>query len=77
MYGYHAVPLGEILLAETERGVCWMGPVPMQDRAAAFEKMKKHWPEASFFESTDENSKHAAHIFRIWRGAAMQKKVTA
>ena len=31
-YGYHPTPLGDILIAQTERGICWLGFVVDEDR---------------------------------------------
>lgn len=73
-YGYHPSPLGEVLIAQTEHGVCWMGFVPLQDRAAAFEKMQNHWPAAEFREEADKTVEAATHLFRIWKGQGNAKE---
>lgn len=73
-YGYHATPLGEVLIALTKQGICWMGFIPMRDRMAAFEKMKRHWPQARFFESVEETEDSATHLFRIWKGGGDTKE---
>lgn len=68
VYGYHPSPIGEILIAQTEIGVCWLGFVVDEDREATFRRMNAHWPRARFREDNDATEKPAAHVVRIWGG---------
>lgn len=67
-YGFHPTPLGEILVAETARGVCYLGFLVGQDRAVPVARMKKHLPHADFAANDSGTADAAAHIMRIWSG---------
>lgn len=67
-YGYHPSPIGEILIAQTDVGVCWLGFVVEEDRAETFRKMTAHWPMANFTEDTARTEIAAVHVMRIWGG---------
>jgi AraC family transcriptional regulator of adaptative response/methylated-DNA-[protein]-cysteine methyltransferase len=67
-YGYHSSPIGEILVARTDVGVCWLGFVIDEDRAEPFRRMNRHWPKARFEPSQDETKEAALHVLRIWKG---------
>lgn len=67
-YGYHASPIGEILVGQTQVGVCWLGFVVDNDRNVPFKEMQRHWPYARYRQSEQETREAAEHILRIWRG---------
>jgi AraC family transcriptional regulator of adaptative response/methylated-DNA-[protein]-cysteine methyltransferase len=67
-YGYHVSPLGDILVAQTDIGLCWMGFVVNDDRSIPFTEMKSHWPKARLIADTDATKKVADHAIRIWQG---------
>lgn len=68
VYGYHPTPLGEILVAQTARGVCYLGFLVGQDRAVPLARMKKHLPHAAYRHDDAALAGTAAHIMRIWAG---------
>jgi AraC family transcriptional regulator of adaptative response/methylated-DNA-[protein]-cysteine methyltransferase len=67
-YGYHPSPVGEILVACTNIGVCWLGFVVDQDRDVPFREMRRHWPNAAFSFNERATIEAAEHIMRIWSG---------
>ncbi|MFA5591779.1 MAG: methylated-DNA--[protein]-cysteine S-methyltransferase [Micavibrio sp.] len=67
-YGYHPSPIGEIIVAQTQKGVCWIGFVIGGNRGGSFEKMQKHWPKARMTEDAGATKPAADHVLRIWRG---------
>lgn len=67
-YGYHATPIGEILVGQTEIGVCWMGFVIDEDRSVPYQEMQRHWPKAAFVQNENITAKAAKHILTIWQG---------
>lgn len=71
-YGYHASPLGEILVGITPRGVCWLGFLVNEDRAVPFRRMEKHWPRAQFAQDEKATAPAAEQILSIWRGRGDQ-----
>ena len=68
VYGYHSSPVGEILVACTPIGVCWLGFVVDQDRDVPFREMQRHWPNAKFVTDERATQDAAEHIMRIWSG---------
>ena len=73
-YGYHPTPLGEILVGETGRGVCYLGFLVDRDRAVPLTRMKKHLPHADYIADDDATAAAAAHIMRIWGGRGDRNK---
>lgn len=67
-YGFHPSPIGDILVACTKVGVCWLGFVVDQARDVPVHKMRRHWPHAQFHEDADATAQPARHILSIWRG---------
>jgi AraC family transcriptional regulator, regulatory protein of adaptative response / methylated-DNA-[protein]-cysteine methyltransferase len=57
-YGFHATPFGNCLLGSTERGICWLSFLSVQDdENAALSEMKAFWFNSVIqenFESTKE-----------------------
>lgn len=49
-YGFHPSPFGECLLGLTHRGICHLGFVTGEDRAAALGQLRQLWPEARLAE---------------------------
>lgn len=67
-YGYHSSPIGDILVGQTDIGVCWLGFVVGEDKAVPFLEMKRHWPNAQMVEDAAATMESAARILRIWQG---------
>ena len=61
-YGFTATPFGEVLIAETKRGVCHLSFVD-QGRNAAHEVLKSQWPNAKRRRDDARIAKLAAKIF--------------
>jgi AraC family transcriptional regulator of adaptative response/methylated-DNA-[protein]-cysteine methyltransferase len=73
-YGYHPSPLGEIMVAQTELGVCYLGFLMQEDRRAPEEKMHRYLPHAEYVHDDRAVAGTAEHILRIWRGQGDRKK---
>jgi len=67
-YGFHPSPLGELMVGQTERGVCYLGFLVDEDRSAPVQKMKKHFPHASFVANDNDVSPAVQKILAIWNG---------
>lgn len=75
-YGFHETPVGQALIAQSGAGLCWVGFVLDQDQNTAIQKMKNHWPKASFNEDGNATAESASQILRIWRGqGAVDRKI--
>lgn len=73
-YGYCASPIGDILVAQTQVGVCWLGFVMEEDRTVPFKEMQCHWPKANFVQDEDATRAASEHILRIWQGKGDQNR---
>ena len=73
-YGFHASPLGEIMVAQTELGVCYLGFLMQEDRNVPVERMKRYLPNATYKHDDKIVEATADHILRIWRGEGDRKK---
>lgn len=67
-YGFHPTPIGEIMVGQTPRGVCFLGFLVDQDRNVPFLKMKDHLPHAEYVANDNATQEAAASIMAIWRG---------
>ena len=62
-YGFHETPLGECLLATTERGICGLSFVQNNDRETAFLELKNKWANAQFVENQEYTEGVVQQIF--------------
>lgn len=67
-YGFHPTPMGDVLIAQTERGICWLGFVVAGDRGVPMQRLRKYWSRAQFIEDVKEVAPSAQKIINIWRG---------
>lgn len=72
-YGYHPTPLGDILIAQTARGICWLGFVVDEDRDVPMRRLLAYWPQAEFIKDEKATAPSAGRIMDIWRGAETSK----
>ena len=63
VYGFHATPYGECLLASTDRGICFLAFVTGEGRDAALKILKDEWRNANFIEDTTRTLPHIEAIF--------------
>lgn len=72
-YAYHPTPVGDVLIAETEKGLCWLGFIVDEDRAPALEHMKRRWCNADLIEDVEATATTAKKIISIWNGTETGK----
>lgn len=60
-YSFTESPFGDILVASTEKGICYMAFY--EDETIAFQTIKNHFPNAHFIQMTDLIQQNALHIF--------------
>lgn len=68
-YGYHPTPLGDVLIAQTERGLCWLGFIVDGDKDVPMQRLRRDWPKAALREDVAATRPTAEKIMAIWRGA--------
>lgn len=71
-YGFHPTILGDMLVAQTARGLCWLGFVVDGDHQVPQERLRAYWPRAQFIQDHDITAPTAHHIMQMWRGKADQ-----
>lgn len=68
-YGFHPTPLGEVLIAQTDRGLCWLGFAVDEERTVPMARLHKDWPMANLIHDDAVTKPTAEKIMNIWRGA--------
>lgn len=69
LYGFHATPFGECLLAMTDRGVCYLAFVQDGDREATRGELARRWNRASLRQDQAATAKMVASVFSFFEGS--------
>lgn len=67
-HGFHPTPLGDMLIAQTDRGICWLGFVVDGDHTEPLRRLRAYWPLADMMEDRDITAPSARRIMGAWRG---------
>jgi AraC family transcriptional regulator, regulatory protein of adaptative response / methylated-DNA-[protein]-cysteine methyltransferase len=63
-YGFHNTPFGLCLIGVTERGICWLSFLTVdQDLKSELEKLKTHWHNSVFHEDVNLTTEYISQIF--------------
>ncbi|MEP6738530.1 MAG: methylated-DNA--[protein]-cysteine S-methyltransferase [Chryseolinea sp.] len=63
-YGIHQTPFGVCLIGVTERGICWLSFIPMdEDAIKEIDQMKEHWFNSIFHQDQDLTASFVEKIF--------------
>lgn len=65
-YGWHATSLGDLLIATTPRGICWLGFRVENARAETLRRLRNYWPQAQMIEDVTATSRWAELIEKKW-----------
>lgn len=65
-YGWHATGLGEVLVAATDRGICWMGFRLKDSRDVPFARLRAYWPAATLVDDPGKTAPFARAIEQRW-----------
>lgn len=68
VYGFHPSPIGDVLIAQTGIGLCWIGFVIEDGREGALSRLHGRWPLATIVEDEEATRSAADHVMRIWQG---------
>ncbi len=60
-YNFADTPFGPVIIGTTSKGVCYLAF--FEDGATAFDELKNKYPNAKFFQRSDEMQKNALKIF--------------
>ncbi|CAN5738202.1 methylated-DNA--[protein]-cysteine S-methyltransferase [soil metagenome] len=61
-YSFAESPFGNILVASTNKGICYMA-FAEEDERAAFAELKQHFPQAAYHQFSDKIQQNALFIF--------------
>jgi AraC family transcriptional regulator of adaptative response/methylated-DNA-[protein]-cysteine methyltransferase len=73
-YGCHATPLGELFVAVTSRGVCWLSFQVDETQSQSLKRLKNHFPHAALVQDQAATEDATAQIMKIWRGQGDKTK---
>jgi AraC family transcriptional regulator of adaptative response/methylated-DNA-[protein]-cysteine methyltransferase len=68
VYGFYPTLLGDVMIAKTAKGICYLGFLVDEKRAEPVRKMKRWWPLADFAHDDAAISKEGETIANIWSG---------
>lgn len=68
VYGFAPTFLGEVMIAKTAKGICYLGFLMDEARAEPVRRMKRWWPLAEFEEDDAAVAGEGAIISALWRG---------
>jgi AraC family transcriptional regulator, regulatory protein of adaptative response / methylated-DNA-[protein]-cysteine methyltransferase len=73
-YGLTASALGQVIIARTPRGVCWLGFLVDEKPDRCIERISAHWPRAVLIRDDQAIAPEAAQILSIWAGQGDLKR---
>lgn len=73
-YGFHPSPLGELMVAMTPRGVCWLGFQVDAKRTRELKRLREDYPQATLIEDEAATQEAAEQILAIWHGHGNRRK---
>ncbi len=73
-HGFFPSPLGELMIAVTGRGVCWLGFRVDESREQSLARVKKQFPGAVHLNDQEATAPAMNEIMKIWNGQGDSKK---
>ncbi|MFP4098130.1 MAG: methylated-DNA--[protein]-cysteine S-methyltransferase [Alphaproteobacteria bacterium] len=68
IYGFYVGDLGEMIIAQSDLGLCWLGFVQEGgDRAGSFAQLKARFPEAALMQSDAVADNLGRRLVRAWQ----------
>ncbi|MFP4313554.1 MAG: bifunctional transcriptional activator/DNA repair enzyme AdaA, partial [Alphaproteobacteria bacterium] len=67
-YGIYPSVLGNIIVAKTHKGICWLGFMMEESAQHCIARMQSHWPKAQFRRDDKAIEKEGRHLLDIWSG---------
>jgi AraC family transcriptional regulator of adaptative response/methylated-DNA-[protein]-cysteine methyltransferase len=65
-YGLHDTPLGQIIVAQSDKGLCWLGFMVQGYKGDGFARMKDFFPNTKFVRDDSATQKLANDIMSAW-----------
>ncbi len=73
IYGWHQTPFGDVLIAQTEKGICWLSFELEGEKGKSFERLRARFSNADFTESRVMTEENAGRICALWKGETSGK----
>lgn len=74
-YGLFPSILGQVIIAKTPRGVCWLGFMIDESEAHCVSRMQQHFPLAQLSRDDASIAPEAMQLMQIWMGQGGQSKL--
>lgn len=69
-YGLHETPLGQIVIAESSNGLCWLGFMVSKEEGAykgdGFSRMKEFFPNSDLIRDDQKTKETVARVMEAW-----------
>ena len=65
-YGLHDTPLGQIVVAQSCKGLCWLGFMVKGYKGDGFERMQEFFPNTDFIRDDDKTQDMVDEIMEAW-----------
>lgn len=65
-YGLHDTPLGQIIVAQSDKGLCWLGFMVQGYKGDGFTRMKDFFPNTNFIRDDKTTQTLADEIMSAW-----------
>ena len=67
-YGFYPSIFGEMIIGQTNKGVCWLAFIMDEDRDFPVEELRRRWPLADIDRDDHAVADAGAQIIKIWGG---------
>lgn len=71
-YGFYQSPVGEMVLAQTDEGLCWLGFMVKGYKGDGLERMRMHFAGAEFVQDDEAMTGLGDEVIRLWRAGREQ-----
>ncbi len=74
IWGTQSSPLGEIVVAKTAKGICWLGFMMDEKPDHCIQRIQRHWPKAQLVHDDSAVKEECEKIMGIWRGEGDERR---
>ena len=65
-YGTHPSPFGDVFLAATTRGLCWLGFESTHEKGSSLDRVRRKWPNATLVKDEHTTRPYADQIYQLY-----------
>lgn len=65
-YGLHDTPLGQIVIAQSSKGLCWLGFMVKGYKGDGFERMQEFFPNSDLVRDDKSTEQMAERVMQAW-----------